>query len=213
MRRGLACLVLALWPAVSTAAEPLTWLILHIIRQQIASAVEDAMEQARRERERPVLVIPPAPYDLDDQRLRALIDEGFVHLTRSQRNEVFAAAKRILSDPQNAAMRPFLVQELAVKASAARQAHERLAALSREEKKALAVQAREEYEKLPADERQQMVQVLQSGVAPLPRDLNEMILAEFASVRVTPPSAAEPAPSAAVPGPAVAAPAQADATR
>lgn len=216
MRRGLACLVLALWPAVSTAAEPLTWLILHIIRQQIASAVEDAIEQARRERERPVLVIPPAPYDLDDQRLRALIDEGFVHLTRSQRNEVFAAAKRILSDPQNAAMRPFLVQELAVKASAARQAHERLAALSREEKKALAVQAREEYEKLPADERQQMVQVLQSGVAPLPRDLNEMILAEFASVRVLPPSAPEatrPKPAPPATASAEAAPRGAEATK
>lgn len=195
MRRGIACLVLALWPAVTMPAEPLTWLILHIIRQQIESAVEGAIEQARRERERPVLVIPPAPYDLDDAKLRALIDEGFVHLTRSQREEVFAGAKRILSDPENAAMRPFLVQELAVKASAARQAHERLAALSQADKKALAVQARAEYEKLPAEERQQMVQVLQSGVAPLPRDLNEMILAEFATVRVVPTSLPE-APSA-----------------
>lgn len=188
MRRGLACLILALWPSVSMAAEPLTWLLLHIIRQQIASAVEDAIEQARRERERPVLVIPRAPYDLDDQKLRALIDEGFVHLNRNQRDEVFASVKRILSDPQNAAMRPMLVQELAVKASAARQAHERLAALSRAEKQALAVQAREEYEKLAPAERQQMIDVLQSGVAPLPRDLNQMMLSEFATVRVEPPS-------------------------
>jgi hypothetical protein len=191
MRRGFVCLLLALLPSVSFAAEPLTLLLIHIIRQQIESAVEDAIENARRERERPVLIIPPAPYDLDDRKLQALIDEGFVHLTRSQRDEVFTSVKRILTDPDNAAMRPMLVQELAVKASAVRQAHERLANLSHGEKKALAVQARGEYEKLAPEERQQMIQVLQTGIAPLPRDLNEMILAEFGSVPVAP-AAPEP---------------------
>jgi hypothetical protein len=181
---------MALWPSVSFAAEPLTLLLIHIIRQQIESAVEDAIENARRERERPVLVIPPAPYDLDDQKLRALIDEGFVHLSSAQRDEVFTSVKRILTDPDNAALRPMLVQELAVKASAVRQAHERLANLSHGEKKALAVQARGEYEKLTSEERQQMIRVLQAGIAPLPRDLNEMILAEFSNV---PPAGSAPA--------------------
>jgi hypothetical protein len=181
-RRTLAVLILALWPTVALAAEPLALILLHIIRQQIASAVENAIEKAQRERERPVLVVPRAQYDLDDQQLRALIDEGFVHLTRSQREEVFASVKKILSDPQNAAMRPGLVQELAVKASAVRQAHEQLAALTSSEKRALALQARDEYAKLPLEERQQMVQVLQARIVPLPRDLNDMILAEFGSV-------------------------------
>lgn len=200
MRRSLVlvCLWLVLWPAVSIAAEPLTLLLIHIIRQQIESAVEDAIETARREQERPVLVIPPAPYDLDDQKLRALIDEGFVYLSSAQREEVFVSVKRILSDPKNAALKPMLVQELAVKASAARQAHERLANLSQAEKKALAVQARDEYEKLPPEERQQMIHVLQTGIAPLPRDLNEMILAEFDSVPAAPivPASATAAPQA-----------------
>ena len=184
MRRSLVLvsLLLALWPAVSVAADPLTLLLIHIIREQIASAVQDAVEKAQRESERPVLIIPPGPYDLNDEKLRALIDEGFVYLSSAQRDEVFASAKRILSDPNNAALRPMLVQELAVKASAARQAHERLANLSPTEKRALAIQARGEYEKLPPEERQQMIQVLQAGIAPLPRDLNEMILAEFGSV-------------------------------
>jgi hypothetical protein len=190
MRRGLVCLVLALWPAVTFAAEPLTLLLIHIIRSQIESAIEQTIEKAPRERERPMLVIPPAPYDLSDEKLRALIEEGFVHLTRAQRDEVFESVKRILSDPKNAALRPMLVQELAVKASAVRQAHERLAALSPSENKALAVQARQEYEKLPVEERQQMVQVLRSGIAPLPRDLNEMILAEFSSVPAALPAGA-----------------------
>lgn len=182
MRRTLVCLLLAFWPAIASAAEPLTLLIIHLLRQQLATAVEQAIEQAQRERERQRFVIPPAPYDLDDARLRALIDEGFVHLTRAQRDEVFASLKKVLADPANAAIKPMLVQELAVKASAVRQAHEQFSRLSPAEKRALAAEARSEYEKLPPEERMQMLQVLRSGVVPLPRDLNEMILAEFSAV-------------------------------
>jgi hypothetical protein len=189
MRRALVCLLLAVWPAVVHAAEPLTLILIHIIRQQIANAVESAIEQAQRERERPVAVIPRGTHDIDDQRLRALIDEGFIHLSRSQRDEVFASAKRILASTDNSAARAALVQELAMKASAVRQAHEQLSALSSAEKRALAIEARGEYEKLPADERQQMVQVLEAGIVPLPRDLSEMILAEFGRVAVAAPAA------------------------
>ena len=193
IRRSLLCALLALWPSMVQAAEPLTLILLHIIRQQIANAVENAIEQAQKERERPVVVIPRGPHEIDDQKLRALIDEGFVHLTRAQRDEVFASAKRILAGTENTAQRAALVQELAIKASAVRQAHEHLSALSPAQKRALAIEARGEYEKLPADERQQMMQVLQAGIVPLPRDLNEMILAEFGSVALSPLRAQEPA--------------------
>lgn len=182
MRRTVVCLLLAVWPAIASAAEPLTLLLIHILRQQLANAIEQAIEQSQREKEQQRFVIPPAPYDLDDTRLRALIDEGFVHLTRAQREEVFASLKKILADPANAAIRPMLVQELAVKAAAARQAHERFSRLSLPEKRALVAEARSEYEKLPPEERVQMLQVLRSGVVPLPRDLSEMMLAEFSAV-------------------------------
>lgn len=183
MRRGLICVLLALWPSVAFTAEPLTLLLMHILKDQIASAVEDAIEKSRREEEqRRKYVIPPAQYDLDDQQIKTLIDEGFVHLTAAQRSEVFVSVKRILSDPNNAAIKPMLVQELAIKASAARQAHEKLASLSQTEKRAIVAQAREEYQKLPPEEREQMLQVLRSGAAPLPRDLSDMILAEFSAV-------------------------------
>ena len=193
MRRTLVCLLLAAWPSVVQAAEPLTLLLIHIIRQQLANAVENAIEQAQQERERAVVVIPRGPHEIDDQKLRALIDEGFVHLTRTQRDEVFASAKRILAGTDNTAQRAALVQELALKASAVRQAHEHLSALSLAEKRALAIEARGEYQKLPAEERHQMMQVLQAGIVPLPRDLSEMILAEFGSV---PPGVSGAAPAA-----------------
>ena len=186
IRRRLICLLLALWPSVVFAVDPLTLFLLRMLRDQIiSSGIEAAIEGAQRNERQSTLVIPPAPYDLDDQKLRALIDEGFVHLSSAQRDEVFVGVKRILSNPENAAIRPYLVQELAVKASAVRQAHEQLANLSQTQKRAIVAEARAEYEKLPPDERQQMFQVLQSGVAPLPRDLSEMILAEFGSVQAT----------------------------
>lgn len=187
MRRGLICLLLAVWPSVSFAAEPLTLLLIHILRQQILNSVQGAIEEAQRERER-AAAVPRSPYDIDERRLKALIDEGFVHLTPAQRNEVYAAVKRTLADPQNAAIRNHLVQELAIKAAAVREAHEQLASLPHARKRAIAIEARGEYEKLPPEERRQMLEVLQAGIAPLPRDLNEMILAEFSRVPPAPPA-------------------------
>lgn len=184
MRRSVFCLLLALWPSVASAIDPLTLFLLRMLRDQmISSGMEAAIDSAQRNERASIPVIPRAPHDLDDQQLRALIDEGFVHLSSAQRAEVFAGVKRILSNPENAAIRPYLMQELAVKASAVRQAHEQLANLSQAQKGAIAAEARAEYEKLPPDERREMFQVLQSGAVPLPRDLNDMILAEFGRVQ------------------------------
>jgi hypothetical protein len=153
------------------------------------------------------IVFPAHPYDLDDGKLRTLIQEGFLHLTPAQRDEVFASVKRILADPKNAPMRFHIIEELALKASAVRQAHEQLNNLSDARKRLIATEAREEYTRLSPEERQQMLAVLQSGVMPIPRDLNDMILAEFRSAPA-PIAPAQPAPApAAVPVAAPAAPA------
>jgi len=131
---------------------------------------------------RKMIALPLPPYVLEDRKLRTLIDEGFVHLTAAQREEVFSGVRRGLADPKNAHLQPLIIQELALKASAVRQAHEQLNNLSYSEKKAIAGQAREEYAGMSSGERLQMIQVLQSGMAPIPRDLNDMILAEFGRV-------------------------------
>jgi hypothetical protein len=47
--------------------------------------------------------------------------------------------------------------------------------------KAIAAEARREYERLPAEQRQQLLQVLQHGVPGMPRTLNDLMLAEFSS--------------------------------
>jgi len=180
-RRSLLGLLLLVWSSGSFAVEPLTLILLRVLRDQlITSSAQAVVEGAQREGDRSrMAILPPPPYVMEDRKLRMLIDEGFVHLTAAQRDEVYSGVRRGLADPKNAHLQPMILQELALKASAVRQAHERLNNLSYGEKKAIAGQAREEYTGLSSDERLQMIQVLQSGIAPIPRDLNDMILAEF----------------------------------
>ncbi len=185
MHRGIAALLLLIWSSASFAVDPLTLILLRMMRDQIiSSSAQAAIESAQQDSARSgVAVFAPSPYMLDDRKLRALIDEGFVYLTPAQRDEVYAGVRRALDDPKNAALRPMLMQELAQKASAARQAHERLSNLSDGEKKTIVGQMRSEYAELPPEERLRMLQVLQSGIVPIPRDLNDMILAEFGNIQ------------------------------
>lgn len=180
-------LLLAAIPA--KAAEPLTLYLLKMLRDQMAtSVIESAVNNAAMPRQP---AVPPAltgVYGVSEEQLRALIDTGFVHLTASQRADIYASLTRMLSDPKNALARPLIIEELAQHASAVRSAHERLAALSFTEKRAIAMDARSEYERLPVRERDQLMQLLKMRVAPIPRDLNDLILAEFAAAGAAPPA-------------------------
>ena len=182
VRRGVFITLLsAVVMAPAHAAEPLTMFLLKMLRDQMASsALESAVNGMSS-----AAVQPPAAsalagvYGVSEEQLRALIDTGFVHLTAAQRAEVYASLTRMLADPKNALARPLIIEELAQQASAVRGAHERLAALTAAEKRAIATDARAEYERLPPGERDQLRQMLQAGMAPIPRDLNDLILAEF----------------------------------
>lgn len=163
--------------------------LLKMLRDQMATA---ALESA-------VNSLPPAPvpkpaepaalngvYGVSEEQLRGLIDAGFVHLSERQRVEIYAKLTGMLADPRNALARPLIIEELAKQASAVRSAHERLAALTPAEKRAIAIDARSEYERLPAEERDQLLQLLKSRLAPIPGDLNDLILAEFAEAAAKP---------------------------
>lgn len=185
-----AVFITLLFAAVpAQAAEPLTMYLLKMLRDQLAtSAIESAVSNAALPQQ------PSAPqaltgvYGVSEEQLRALIDAGFVHLTASQRADIYASLTRMLADPKNALARPLIIEELAQHASAVRSAHERLAALSFSEKRAIAMDARSEYERLPSRERDQLMQLLKLRVAPIPRDLNDLILAEFAAAGAVPPA-------------------------
>lgn len=181
-RAALITLCCAGLAAPAQAVEPLTLFVLKMLRDQLATAaIESAVNLAtsRPPAQQPRVQALEGVHGVSEAQLRGLIDTGFVHLSPAQRNEVYASLVRMLSDPRNAPARPVIIEELARQASLARGAHERLAALSATEKRAIALDARAQFERLPQDERDQLLQVLRSGVAPMPRDLNDLILAEL----------------------------------
>lgn len=162
------------------AAEPLTLFLLNLLRDQIVSSSPESPAEG---------IPPPRPaalqgvYGISEAQLRALIDTGFVHLTSSQRAEIYASLTQMLADPKNALARPLIIRELAEKASAVRGVHERLSALTPAEKRVIAADARAEYERLAPDERVHLLRFLQSKTTPIPRDLNDLVLAEFTAAR------------------------------
>lgn len=186
IRRGVfITLLLATVSVPAHGADPLTLFLLKMLRDQMATSVlESAYNSAP-----PAAAKQSAPsalagvHGVSEEQLRMLVDAGFVHLTATQRNEVYASLIRMMADPKNALARPLIIEELALKASAVRGAHERLANLSEAQKRLIAADARNEYERLPAEERAQMLQLLQARVAPIPHDLNDLILAEFSAVQ------------------------------
>lgn len=179
LQAGLAALLALVVSLPAQAMDPLTLLFLRALRDHaISNGIEAAVTQPA---EVPRLPTPSQyPGGLDDRTLRRLIDEGFVHLSSDQRATVYAEVRKILNDPQHFASRPIIIEELAIKASATRQAHERLRSLSDSQKRELVSAAREEYTKLTPAERQEMLSVLRSGQLPIPRDLTEMMLATLA---------------------------------
>ena len=209
VRRIAVAIVIAIFCAPAFSADPLTLLLLRMIRDKIISAgLEATAESAGRYQAAPPpdRRLPglhgPLFAGFDESQLRRLIDEGFLHLTPAQRDEVFASVRRIIADPKNAADVPAIIAELAMKASAVRQAHEQINSLSFAEKQRIANEAREEYARMPVETREQMASVLRQRLVPLPSDLTDMILAEFDRVRAqTATSAQAPVTAATSPAP------------
>jgi hypothetical protein len=173
------------WYGTAAAIDPLVLFLLRMMRDSaISSALEagvDSLSEAAPKN--PAADIPrlaPLPAQ-EGQWLKALIDESFVHLSAAQREELFASLTRMLNDPRNAQLRSAILAEFTGKAIAMRDAQRRLAGLTTEQMQAVAAEARQEFERLPLAQREQMLRVLQHGIPGMPRQLNEIILAEFHS--------------------------------
>lgn len=188
VRRGVFITLLlatAAAPLQAHAVEPLTLYLLKMLRDQmVSSAVESAVNGAQSQAQAvPSVKALEGVYGISEAQLRGLIDTGFVHLSAAQRTEIYNSLASMLADPKNASARPLIIEELALKAAAVRGALERLSSLSAAEKRAIVADARSEYERMNEDERSAMVRMLQSRVAPIPRDLNDLMLAEFSGVQ------------------------------
>lgn len=182
--------VLILLSTSAAFADPILLLLLRVARDRAVSAsIEAGVNNARQQystMQSPAygfaLPTPPLPYGNEEEQLRALLDENFLHLTASQRDEVFAGMQRILEDPQHGQDKAQLLAEFALKAREVKECYRGLDMLASDEKRSLVMQAKEEYRRLPEAERRQLLDVLQSGTLPIPRDLRDSMLAEFNSL-------------------------------
>jgi hypothetical protein len=172
------------WFGAACAIDPLVLFLLRMVRDSAISAAIERGVEASREKSRPedqAAALPrlaPLPAT-EGQWLRTLIDESFVHLTSGQREELYASLTRMLNDPRHVELRSAILAEFTGQAIAMRDAHRRLSGLTPDQMKDIAVEARREYERLPAEQRRQMLQVLQHGIPGMPRTLNDLMLAEF----------------------------------
>ena len=189
MVRYLVAVLLMFFTSVA-AADPILLLLLRFARDRAVSASIEAgvnnLQQPTTTLPSPVygfaLPTPAIPRGNEEQQLRALLDENFLHLTASQRNEVFAGMQKVMQDPQNRQDKSQLLAEFALKAREVKECYRGLDVLAYNEKRSLAMQAKEEYRRLSEPERQQLLDVLQSGTLPIPRDLRDIMLAEFNSI-------------------------------
>jgi hypothetical protein len=186
------CIVGALiFSFASTAyADPILLLLLRFARDRAVSA---SIEAGVTNMQRQYSTVPSPTYGFalptpaiergnEEQQLRALLDENFLHLTADQRDQVFAGMQKIMQDPQNMQNKSQLLAEFAMKAREVKDVYRSLDRLTYSEKRSLAMQAKEEYRRLPDIERQQLVDVLQSGTLPVPRDLRDTMIAEFNTI-------------------------------
>ena len=189
MIRWLVCVVLLLCSTAAYSLEPILLLLVRMMRDHAVSASVEAGVNSLRKDAPPqapsfgyTLPNPPEPQGNAEQRLRTLIDESLLHLSAVQRDAVFAGMQKVLRDPQYAQHSSQILAEFTSTARALREGYLQLDRLSHSQKKALVLQAREEFQRLSAGERQHLFEVLKSGMLPVPRDVTEIILAEFDAV-------------------------------
>jgi len=173
------------WFGTAAAVDPITLFLLKMIRDSVLSSaiqagVEGSLDQPKPDPTAQLPRLAPLPTN-EGQWLRSLIDESFVHLSAQQRDELYASLMRMLNDPRHAEMRASILAEFTRQAVALRDARRRLAGLTDEQMRTIAAEARREFERLPAEQRKQMLAVLQQGIPGMPRTLNDMMLAEFSS--------------------------------
>jgi hypothetical protein len=158
------------------AFDPLSLIVLRMIRDHIASAqLEAALTPGDTQRALPVGP-PPRQYPRD---LEMLVDEGFPQLDAAQRKAVRDRLTEIMNDPRHAAQRDEILSEFVQRTSAARRTHEALAHLTDAQKRTIAAQAAAAYRDKDPEALQHAVDMLRSDAMPIPVDLRELMLAEF----------------------------------
>lgn len=148
----------------------------------LSVAREIAFSAARRAARAPAEPLPDSRQTypgtaVEPEHLQRLIDDSFTYLSGAQRQEIFDSLHRGLLDPRNAAVRGSMIEYFAHQALAVRATQLRLSQLSYREMQILADEFKREIAAIPDLEREQLREVLNRGLLPVPSDLNQLLLA------------------------------------
>jgi hypothetical protein len=178
LRKGVLFTLLFAGFASPASADPILMLLISLARQVAES-------QSSKPRAAPVPEFMPdmsrvyPGTSVEPDTLKRLIDDSFLYLSSSQRQEIFDSLNAALLDPKNAAVRGTMIEYFADKALTIRAAQQQLAKLSWSEKERLASEFKAEVVTLSAEEQAQLGELLRKNMLPVPSDLNQLLLAAF----------------------------------
>lgn len=177
-------LVLALPATAARAADPLLMFMLGFAKNLLESAIEANAAKSPAPAVIPAPAPPSkAPAQMDENDLRALVDESFGYLSSAQRAELLSGLEKALSDPANAPYREAILSQFVSVARQVSFTHRQLDRLSAEDKRALAERFAANYRALAPEHQQALSRQLQARALPLPADLNDMMLSALASAQ------------------------------
>lgn len=189
LMRRLQALVLAValaWMPAASAIDPVMLILMRMLRDKIVTSLADAAVAHALKPGQPEMppqaTLPPGippPGMPEPERLRFLIDRNFTYLSATERDRAYDGIMAALNDPANAPVRDRMLDEFWQMSIAVGEAQRILDRLSRSQKQEISTNAGLAFRQLPADQRQEALDLLRSGQAPIPQDLTAMLLREF----------------------------------
>lgn len=178
LRRGVLFVAMFAGLVAPAAADPLLMFLFSVAREMVVSHA-NAPRSETPEVPMPDLSKVYPGTSVEPEHLRRLIDDSFLYLSDSQRQEIFDALNAALMNPKNAAVRGAMIEYFAEKALVVRAAQLKLAQLPWSEKERMAAEFKTEVASLSEDDQAKLGQLLRSGLLPVPSDLNQLLLAAF----------------------------------
>lgn len=181
---------LSLLPTAAGAIEPVTMFLMKMLGEAAFNSIREA-EAERRSAPPPAHLLPGYPGigersvtapRSEEELLRQTISESFFHLSGQEREQVYASLRRILDDPAHASERRRILDEFLARAAEFRSSNRELSRLTDAHKRLIAVEARTEFSRLDTERQRAIIEAMQRGIPSLPRDLSDLVLAEFRSV-------------------------------
>ena len=178
LRKGVLFTLLFAGVVAPARADPLLLFLIGIARDMVISHANNPNRNVVAEPLPDFTRVYPGT-SVEPEVLRQLIDDSFLYLSSSQRTEIFDSLNAALLNPKNAAVRGAMIEYFAEKALVVRAAQLKLAKMPYSEKQRMAAEFKEEIATLNAEDRDQLGQLLRSGLLPVPNDLNQLLLAAF----------------------------------